>query len=135
MINSEDLLIDGVNTINDYYDSNHLTTALDSRFYDLTATRQVAPSSIYLNDNEYGIRFNSGGNEYEKLEFNPAKIQSSVYEYEVFAMLETMKQIITDSLGVSRELFDNTYNENKEKIQQKYEDIITANNVTNKLLK
>lgn len=133
-LNSERLLIDGLNTINDIYDSsNRLSTKIDP--WTTLPTISSTASSIYPDNTEYKIQFNSGGNEYEKIEFNPAKIQSSVYEYEVFAMLETMKQIITDSLGVSRECFDSKYNNNKERIQQKYEDMIAANKVTNELLK
>lgn len=150
MKNSEQVLIDTVNTINDCYDSSKIeqiniskyATVLTSipDFYknnrlDSIASNYIAPSSISVDNPEYNVKFISDGTEYAKLEFNPAKIQSSIYEYEVFAMLETMKQIIIDSLGVSKEFFDNAYNTNKEQIQQKYDDLVTTTQVTNELLR
>lgn len=149
MINSEQVLIDGVNTVNDFYDSSKNAqiniskhaTALKSipnsymSRLDSIASNFISPSSISVNNPEYNVKFISDGTEYAKLEFNPAKIQSSIYEYEVFAMLETMKQIIIDSLGVSKEFFDNVYNANKEQIQQKYDDLVTTMQVTNELLR
>lgn len=149
MKNSEQVLIDAVNTVNDFYDSSKnaqiniskhaaaltsISNSYASRL-DSIASRYIAPSSISIDNPEYNVKFISDGNEYAKLEFNPAKIQSSIYEYEVFAMLETMKQIIIDSLGVSQEFFDNVYNTNKEQIQQKYDDLVTTTRVTNELLR
>lgn len=149
MKNSEQVLIDAVNTVNDFYDSSKIEqiniskhaaalTSISNSYtnrLDSMASRYIAPSSISIDNPEYNVKFISDGTEYAKLEFNPAKIQSSIYEYEVFAMLETTKQIIIDSLGVSQEFFDNVYNTNKEQIQQKYDDLVTTTRVTNELLR
>lgn len=112
--------------------SQVLTTFPKYQDYEITTIKPDVSSlsNLYPENNNFKINFND-----ESLEFNPLKIQSSVYDYEIFAMLETIKEFIISTCGIERELFDEKYESNKLRLEKYYSDRVQANKIANELIK
>lgn len=84
--------------------------------------------SIELKQPTLSINF-----EDENLVIGLFEIKSSLYDYELFAMLETIKELMITKFKIPEELFNETYIKNKNKIENYCIDKIEANKVARKL--
>lgn len=67
----------------------------------------------------------------ESLTVSPLKIESSIYPYELFAMIETMKQFLED-LGISENMFNEKYEKNKMRMKEILDSVKVANKLMEK---
>lgn len=69
----------------------------------------------------------------ETLDLSIGGIKSSLYDYELLSMLETIKNILIEKNMLTQSEFDSLYIMNKNKLQEEFKDKISANKVLRKL--
>lgn len=73
--------------------------------------------------------------QYEHIDISLLNIKSSIYEYELFSMIETIKKILLTKLNISEEEFNKEYENNKIQLTNFLNDKLTSNKIIDKLTK
>lgn len=64
-----------------------------------------------------------------EITMTPQEIKTSLYDYEIIAMVDTIKSILIEKNILTEDEFNNLYNINQEKLSNEFNDKITANKV------